>query len=130
MTAPKPCIFCGSPTNKKSKEHVLPRWLENYVPSHATRSFRLVDIDDWGPERETDAVERDLPIGTYEQVAGGVCKRCNETWMERLESEVRPILIDIFAGGTRRLTHAERSILAAWVWKTAAMVQGLAAPRH
>lgn len=67
-------------------------------------------------------IERTMPIGTFDQTIKDVCVPCNG-WMEQqLEAKVRPYLVPIFEGNRPRLTYGPQVTLAAWAWKTAAMI--------
>jgi hypothetical protein len=53
-----------------------------------------------------------------------ICRDCNNTWMSRLESEAKPLLLPLIegmlAGGA--LSIDERRLLARWAFKTAFMI--------
>jgi hypothetical protein len=106
--APRSCVFCGrAPV---SREHVWPQWLLKALRG----AFESVEV-----VRERDVHELSSP----EIMVNRVCRPCNEGWMERLESAVRPTLGPmIWAEETPRLLgYPAQRTLATWAFKTALM---------
>jgi hypothetical protein len=57
-------------------------------------------------------------------VNGRICQACNNGWMAQLEGEVKPILIRLISDPTQvaALTREERTLVARWTAKTAAVL--------
>lgn len=104
----KACIFCGSTTNKISKEHVFRNALRKYAPSDLGMMF----------ENFTTGERRELKDSLFDQTLRKVCKPCNEGWMERLEVQVEPVLAALIMGEPTSLTQHEARALARWAAKT------------
>jgi hypothetical protein len=124
------CVFCALPFQKpgrpRSEEHAYPQWIERYVPASPgeNRIYLGHHTGTHGGPTGSKATERDMPIGTFDQICREVCVPCNTGWMEReLEAKVRPHLIPILRGERSRLAYGALRITAAWAWKTAAMIQ-------
>ncbi|WP_147322748.1 HNH endonuclease [Emticicia sp. C21] len=112
----KICVFCDSEltNNNRSKEHVIPKWLLNFLnigktpvqPSHITFEGRLKS-------------QRSHTLQAL--LAGSVCSDCNNNWMSRLENEAMPILKPLIRGekGVVELNEKERMIVSRWTAKTA-----------
>jgi hypothetical protein len=107
------CAFCRATDRKISKEHVWPKWLRRVIElgegppvgrsrTHRTSEGGIVSHKEW----------RETPIDW--QVAA-VCKPCNEGWMERIESETRPILTPLLGDEAVLLPAAAQAILARWI---------------
>jgi hypothetical protein len=60
-------------------------------------------------------------IGTF--LEGRVCKQCNNGWMSRLETKVKPLLISLLDNATLvdELPIEDRKVLALWAVKTSLM---------
>jgi hypothetical protein len=115
MTKPhRVCLFCGLPLHKRSREHVLPEWLQNHLgisdfpltPTHTTPRGVVVN-------------RRAHPVS--ELVAGRVCEDCNSGWMSRLEVAAMPVLKPLMDGQRtpEQLDEAERRVVGRWTLKTA-----------
>ena len=77
-----------------------------------------------GPSTSRPFVIKELPskpIGGF--VEGRVCKRCNEGWMSKLESAVKPLLVPILDTPTLvdEWSIEDREVLARWAVKTSLM---------
>jgi hypothetical protein len=128
MKAPfrqKSCLFCGctlyskkTKTGGKSNEHIIPKWLMEYlgVPNMTitptvteVASGRIVDL-------------RKHAVSAF--VAGTVCGTCNNGWMSRLEGDTKPVLIPLIEDPRRleNLDQKRRALIARWALKTAAML--------
>ena len=106
-----PCIFCGA-EGKLSREHVFPRWLEELFPDLGEVDYlrRLVTFS-------TDQHDK-RPGPSFDVVVRDVCRDCNHGWMERLESQARPILTPMLLDVPRVVTAVEEHIVATWATKT------------
>jgi hypothetical protein len=110
------CIFCGAPAD--SKEHILPRWLQDVLPS-----------DDLGVHfREigrAEAERNEWERKPFRETTRFVCGGCNGGWMSILEAESKPLLTPaITRRGPLRLAHASQAIVATWATKTVLVFQG------
>lgn len=52
-----------------------------------------------------------------------VCQKCNSTWMNALETEVRPIIQGLHDGTRRALSQPAQEALARWAVKTAVITR-------
>lgn len=57
-----------------------------------------------------------------------VCRTCNNEWMSRLESDVKPHLQPLLAGQTHTISYAAQATLSWWVVKTAMALEGVDTP--
>ncbi|GAA0451861.1 hypothetical protein [Streptomyces olivaceiscleroticus] len=108
------CVFCGEKAG--SREHVFPKWLrkeapKDFVDADGSRGIvsdgKLVTV----PERFATAQVK------------CVCGTCNNGWMSRLESGVKPFLLDLMRGDPLTLGRQEQTLLATWPLKTVMMLQ-------
>lgn len=103
-----PCVFCDT-TGSLSTEHVVPKWL---------RKALLIQEQ----VREFSGVTYVGAAETLSIVFHEVCTRCNQTWMEALESAVRPLLKPLLLGTPADtsvvLGPDDQAILATWAVKT------------
>jgi hypothetical protein len=115
----KPCAFCGermskATGNQVTKEHALPLWIMPWMGDSSeggvTHTIR---------EGTTGTVLRQWTTDTLDLVARKVCRRCNNGWMNDLETLVRPHLIPLLEGQRRVLDAPALRILSAWAVKTA-----------
>lgn len=112
-----------------AEEHAPPRWLQRQlgILDHVVHQAH-VGPDDEAPDRPglpppIREKSKRLPRGER-LVLGDVCYRCNNGWLNDLETAVRPILIPL-VDGTRNVTSlsdAERETLARWTLKTAFVI--------
>lgn len=121
------CVFCGRTFKGtgRSGEHVFPRWLEKYVtgPVPRGRGYDGVRVGSLAGDKGFSVARRKMPITAFEQKTRRVCTECNTGWMERrIETNARDALIPIFEGERPRLTYRRQEAMAAWAWKTAAMI--------
>ena len=104
------CIFCGE--SKMSKEHIYAEWMSPYLQK------RQINY-----EARTTTIRRDGNLTSKKLIAGDphsgktrvVCKRCNNDWMSRLQSETKPILIPLMLGKRSVLSQNDQRKLAAWI---------------
>jgi hypothetical protein len=109
---PEPhCWFCESTTNQRSREHVIPRWLQDYlqVSKQLIKPVRyLSDQVTIGSEWNEYTVEN--------LVVGNICVQCNTGWMSKLEAEFKAHFVQ---NKRQRMTNEEAEIYAKWFVKTA-----------
>lgn len=86
------CLFCQS--EDLSKEHIFPKWFRPYIPQTIFEGFQF---SNFGDESLKSILEKATSQGKKENSHGYttklVCRDCNSTWMSRLESEAKEILI-------------------------------------
>jgi hypothetical protein len=121
---PKPptgrfCIFCGSKIDITA-EHVWPEWLRQYLPTEG------VAVPSW--ERENGRTgarfnQRPTPSGMPEEVIRRVCADCNNGWMADLESEMKPIFLQLYLLTTMTITPEMQEVIARWAFKTTAVYE-------
>jgi hypothetical protein len=110
------CIFCGA--HADSKEHLLPRWLQDVLPSDDL----VVHFREIGSR---EAERREWERKPFREKTRFVCEACNGGWMSRLESESKPLLAPAIARtGSLRLAPASQAIAATWAIKTVLVFQG------
>jgi len=104
------CIFCGAEGGKISKEHLWSKWMRDHVEAssggtssriRSTGGIKVASRNDW-------------PSAGFDREISGPCKRCNESWMEALEDEARPLLIPMLQNQEVKLHPEEQRILARW----------------
>lgn len=111
------CLFCGD--IDLSREHVFAQWL-----------LEALDVrkKQMGMEHYTffgmKLGERPLSLGSL--INGLVCRGCNNGWMSRLESSVKPILLGVIRNAdTRETIHKffeNNELVSKWAFKTAIML--------
>lgn len=107
-------MFCGA-SGKRSKEHIFARsWLAELDPRAGERLHRHIrgeqgkEFDQWWSHHEADLVVK------------SVCKKCNESWMDRLDKDAERLTTPIARGERTELaTHADQALLLAWITKLA-----------
>ena len=77
-------VFCGT-TGSLSDEHVAPKWLRKALQIRE-------NVQEFSGGTQLGSAET-LAIVFHE-----VCIDCNRTWMEALESKVRPVLQPMLLG--------------------------------
>jgi hypothetical protein len=86
------CLFCNSP--QTSKEHIFPKWLRPYLPETKLEGTQFMKL---GDEPLKDVMDSSLTPGKQESSKGYttnlVCNNCNNTWMSKLENQVKQILL-------------------------------------
>lgn len=118
-----PCVLCGS-LNNPTDEDVIPKWL-----------LRALDVQ--GPAavnvREEAGDPHEVRTLRHFQVTldGGLCNKCNNELLSRLEQAVRPILEPM---AVRRepttLDLASQRLLAMWAIKTVYLLEMAARQRY
>ena len=69
---------------------------------------------------------RDWKAPPYTQTVNHVCRGCNNGWMSTLETEAKPLLQPMIEGRHKQLHPRSQRIIAAWAFKTAAMLEFIA----
>jgi hypothetical protein len=120
---PRACLFCGRESGSRSKEHVVPQWLQDYL-SIREESVRPVvheiELDEAG-NFGAPATKHERGPFPLDALQLGVCEACNAGWMSDLESGAKPLLIPLIDGSRSVATvdRDERIIVARWTAKTA-----------
>jgi hypothetical protein len=116
LTEPSACFFCGT-VGPRTKEHVLPNWLNNRGYGGEGEGFR-----EYISERpRTRHTENANPFGKTVKI---VCRHCNNEWMKDMEDAVQPVLLSMFATREQQITlnYDAQLALARWGFKTAAIL--------
>jgi hypothetical protein len=121
------CLFCGG--RPLTNEHALAQWLAGPlgVDGVPVEHEYLLRPESGGgqPQRRVWVSSKGLDIKVK-----AVCGVCNNGWMNKLETGVRPFLTQLIQGrGLVSLGHARRALLVRWLLKTIAMHQ-LAEPEE
>lgn len=112
------CLFCGNEGMQLSNEHVVPKWLLEYLQlPDDDQLFQAIADTTTGELTEAPRVH-----STFNFVQGSVCKiDCNEGWLNRLEEQARPLLKPLMDNtiSVTGLNTIGRSIVGKWAVKTA-----------
>jgi len=110
------CIFCNQ-EKEKAKEHIWPKWLQIRIGGSTKGVFA-------GTHAKLGVIPISERISSGENlVLGTVCKDCNNGWMEKLESEFRPLLDVLLKKSDKILLNKKDSIiLSHWAFKTACVI--------
>jgi len=108
-------VFCGSVTNKGSAEHLFHRSWADRIP-HSGEMTRT----DYSPFAAGESVI-EIPRSVFDQTVTGVCKRCNESWMNDADMAVEGFVVAA-ANGLRRDIPGDLLVpLSKWAVKVALM---------
>src|SRR6266702_2501767 len=114
LKPPGRCIFCCR--GSMSREHFWSEWThlfwprgtdDNYVEEFLTFNQKTNLAN--APTRIT------RPGRTVTKKLRVVCKKCNETWMSKIETDTKPVLSLIIKGEPITLGRAQRYQLAKWI---------------
>jgi hypothetical protein len=107
------CDFCGH-RGPRAKEHIWSAWL--------LREFGLETstMDNTHIALAGGAVSKRVQSASSMRY-GRVCSTCNNGWMSELESDVKPILMELISSidSKDKLVEDEANVLALWAFKTA-----------
>ena len=111
----KRCIFCGG--FGLSKEHVWSKWTYALVPNKPTDTHRR---GHYVSSRANPRIIERREIKAYQGNVNTirlrvVCKGCNNGWMSRLDSAVKPILSPLILGVSTMLNERSQLILSTWI---------------
>jgi hypothetical protein len=111
------CVFCGTTTEKITKEHVFPDWISELFGREPGGTAEMV---------ESDGSIQAFPAVPFQQQVRVVCKPCNEGWMADLESDVKGFLGPMLLERRKTtLAPSEQERLATWAVKTAMTIDHL-----
>jgi hypothetical protein len=108
------CLFCSNPLTERTREHVIPQWLIDYLGVGDEDLFHGIAQNEHGvlPKQRAQMLQS--------FVENRVCRQCNNGWMSALENQARPLVIDLMTG--QRTLHAlgpeQRVLLGRWAAKT------------
>ena len=107
------CTFCDRRAN--TLEDAWPKWLLSSIGQDSTSPSQYWNSDQKPPKTWPGP---QFPIKC-------VCKDCNEGWMSRLETAVRPTLGSLLNDISLMLDSKSQCLLAAWACKTAMVFEGV-----
>lgn len=109
-----PCILCAG--SSLSNEHVFPQWIRAIIPGEdKIIRHRWISPNDDEATREWSHIELDFK-------AKDICAKCNNGWMAKLETSVKPYLTSLIQGRGRDLYNEGRAIVSFWLLKTIMMI--------
>jgi hypothetical protein len=121
---PKTCVFCGNPVldpstdRRRAREHVFSSWaLEEFGVARDTiefSKFEAMRADGSSLQTTIQTPIRKFDLNNF--VLGAVCSVCNNGWMSRLETQVKPNLTLLIKDVSA--TPSDRRALAKWAVKT------------
>lgn len=119
------CAFCRSTDRKITNEHVIAeRFRDLFLPGDVVQ-HEATDLLPGGDREPRFSFEK----GTIDLQVQAPCDRCNDGWMNGVDSAAEDMLIDLLPGGiTGRLDQAGQVALAMWFVKTT-MAFEYASPR-
>jgi hypothetical protein len=114
---PRRCLYCGEPAG--SKEHIIATRFTEVLgedPRGLTVPIVLTVTTDSGTHRTTGRKDRGRPTLDY---TTKVCARCNNEWMNDLDSAAFPPVAEMIRGNSVLLNSASQAAIAAWACKVA-----------
>jgi hypothetical protein len=115
------CVFCGRAN--LSKQHVFQGWLRRFEPPGIVGNLSASEHFD--PSGKPDKV-RQGSLNTRKVRC--VCRSCNHGWIEKLESNVRPLLVSLFECRLATVGIEDQSKLAIWLAIVTCVVEYLDPP--
>lgn len=103
------CLFCDNPADRKSKEDVLPVWIQEKI-----KGKQPIVVDGF---YGYDPIVKQGVKPTVK--TGCVCGICNHGWMSRLEGKARPILGPLMEDIHVSLDQEQKMTIVRWSVKTA-----------
>jgi len=102
------CIFCGKKPDKKTKEHLIPKWLIDFTGDHN----RTISV---GPII-SPSVTNENKLGFFKNISFNefvfpACLKCNQRFGE-FESRIKPILTNLIS--FQQLTSYDINLLLDW----------------
>lgn len=112
------CIFCEE-EKERGKEHIWPRWLQIEVGGNTQGIYIGTHISMLNPYNSNTRKQSGGSL-----VFGEVCKICNNGWMNSIEMNFKPVLLNLFKDKNYflTLTKLDRQSIALWAFKTALMI--------
>jgi hypothetical protein len=122
------CVFCGSP--ERSREHVIAQWLDGPLRasqrSHGTGappSLGATMTNRWTPIAGSEHQGRDWTSAGPDLVTTALCQKCNNHWLNSMETAARPFLERMVTGRPVSLESTAQRTMAQWSYKTALLMQ-------
>ena len=108
------CIFCEA--GDLSKEHFWPEWasalLPNYpINQHVERVLTFTQV----ARLKEPPKSRTKPGHAWTKKIRVVCARCNNGWMNALETDARPFLTPLISTASHTMTAAAALTVAQWI---------------
>jgi hypothetical protein len=108
------CIFCGA--GNLSKEHFWPEWasalLPNYrINQHVEKLLTFTEVNRLKEHPKT----RTKPGHAWTKKVRVVCERCNNGWMNAVETAARPYLVLLISSTPHTMTPASALAVAQWI---------------
>lgn len=118
MTKKRVCCFCGQHLKRRnrSKEHVIPQWLLDYLKVSSDDLFRGTHVQ-FPVTLRSSRIQRARTV-----LQGNICNSCNNGWMSRLEEASKLIIISMNEGRQFRLLENAIATLSSWIFKTAILI--------
>ena len=113
------CFFCGPTDNPLTEEHVWPKWVSRLLLGrYNSDHFRHLRAA--GENTTANWRSRYLDVTT-----ATVCSDCNNNWLSIFENkQIKPLASPLIVGGDAvALTPESQSLLAAWAYKMAMLVE-------
>ena len=113
---PAYCIFCG--IRGVTKQHVWPDWMGTHLPRDDTfhtqllTEIELINLPLLAVIRPKLHISKGPFAARKLRIA---CSACNSGWMSQLESQAKPILLQLMSGRVWNLSAVEQHALASWI---------------
>ncbi len=116
------CVFCGDDSTSLTNEHFPPAWVSAVLPTEPTHMHYRMGT-------EGDAPPDVWMTKAYDSKVKVVCRRCNNTWMSRIEDRAKSVLPTYLLGHVRYMRPTAQRTVATWSLKSAMMVEQVTHPR-
>ncbi len=100
------CAFCLRNDSRPSREDVFAKWIGKEFPGPVWSAFDY-------PSNELRFKDKNVGL-----ICKKVCERCNNTWMSKLEAQVKPILLPLIHAKRTTLSTDDQLLIARWFIKT------------
>ena len=109
------CLSCGLTSSRLSREHVFPRWLQDYLSAKNVALGLYRRNSDGSGKR----VRPDVSLNSF--ALRRICENCNNGWMSKLEERAKPVLIGLLSNSKAQESFNidQQYSLARWAAKTA-----------
>lgn len=113
---PQKCIFCGG--GNMSREHIYADWMRPYlrVFDSTTHYVNTQTAPQWAQLIPARAERGKLHLkGDHRsRKLRVVCVTCNTTWMSRLQTAAKPVLLPFLTGSNVALSRTQQRAAANW----------------
>jgi hypothetical protein len=110
MMNKKFCVFCGRKPDKKTKEHIIPRWLIEITGDPK----RKISIGPFVSRYISKGEEELIKEFSYDDFTFPACQKCNEEFGQ-LEGLVKPIIVRLLS--RQKLAAHDIDLLLDWLDK-------------